>query len=247
MATAARTAAGSGASASTCSAPPDGLPVGFELAPANAPERVVAAELLERVLAGGEIVIADKGFAGAGFEQHVASLGARLLRPDRKDEQPRFGNLGGIREWIEPIFDTLEDQLSLERHGGRTLAGLISGIARRLLALTASTSTTGNRQPRPHTHRRRPLRDQSSRAELGGLVEGWTRPRAGHGVGAGAPRAGSSRAPTAWRPARLSTHCRRHTRPSLRVTPSIEWRDRPQLGQSCDARAVTVAVSSRVR
>ena len=30
---------------------PDGLPVGFELAPANAPERVVAAELLERVLA----------------------------------------------------------------------------------------------------------------------------------------------------------------------------------------------------
>ena len=30
---------------------PDGLPVGFELAPANAPERVVAAEMLERVLA----------------------------------------------------------------------------------------------------------------------------------------------------------------------------------------------------
>ena len=36
---------------------PDGLPVGFELAPANAPERVLAAELLERVLNGGEIVI----------------------------------------------------------------------------------------------------------------------------------------------------------------------------------------------
>ena len=64
---------------------PDGLPIGFELAPANAPERVVAAELLERVLAGGEIVIADKGFAGAEFEQHVAALGGRLLRPDRKD------------------------------------------------------------------------------------------------------------------------------------------------------------------
>ena len=31
-------------------AAPDGLPVGFELAPANAPERLVAAELLERVL-----------------------------------------------------------------------------------------------------------------------------------------------------------------------------------------------------
>ena len=117
---------------------PDGLPVGFELAPANAPERAVAAELLERVLRGGEIVIADKGFAGAEFEQHVAALGARLLRPDRKDEQPRFGNLGGIRQWIESTFDTLKDQLSLERHGGRTLTGLVSRIARRLLALTAA-------------------------------------------------------------------------------------------------------------
>lgn len=117
---------------------PDGLPVGFELAPANAPERVVAAELLERVLEDGQVVIGDKGFAGAEFEQHVTALGARFLRPDRKNEQPRFGNLGGIRQWIESTFDTLKDQLSLERHGGRTLAGLISRIARRLLALTAA-------------------------------------------------------------------------------------------------------------
>jgi hypothetical protein len=116
---------------------PDGLPVGFELAAANAPERVVASEILERVLGPGQTVIADKGFAGAEFEQHVASLGARLLRPDRKNEQPRHGSLGGIRQWIESVFDTLKDQLSLERHGGRTLTGLVSRIARRLLALTA--------------------------------------------------------------------------------------------------------------
>jgi DDE family transposase len=116
---------------------PDGLPVGFELAPANAPERAVAAEMLERVLAGGEIVIADKGFAGAEFERQVASLGGHLLRPDRKDEPVRYGSLGSIRQWIESTFDTLKDQLSLERHGGRTLAGLVSRIARRLLALTA--------------------------------------------------------------------------------------------------------------
>ena len=93
--------------------------------------------LLERALEPGQTVIADKGFAGAEFEQHVAALGGRLLRPDRQDEQPRFGSLGGIRQWIESTFDTLKDQLSLERHGGRTLSGLISRIARRLLALTA--------------------------------------------------------------------------------------------------------------
>jgi hypothetical protein len=117
---------------------PDGLPIGFELAPANAPERVVAAELLERTLEQGKTVIADKGFAGAEFEHFVRSLGATLIRPDRKNEKPRFGSLGGIRQWIESCFDTLKDQLSLERHGGRTLSGLISRIARRLLALTAA-------------------------------------------------------------------------------------------------------------
>jgi hypothetical protein len=116
---------------------PDGLPVGFELAPANAPERVVAAELLERVLQPGQTVIADKGFAGAEFEQFVNALGGQLLRPDRRNEQPRHGSLGGIRQWIESTFDTLKDQLSLERHGSRTLSGLISRVARRLLALTA--------------------------------------------------------------------------------------------------------------
>jgi hypothetical protein len=117
---------------------PDGLPVGFELAPANAPERIVAAELLERTLQPGQIVICDKGFAGADFEQLVNALGATILRPDRKDEQPRHGALGGVRQWIESTFDTLKDQLSLERHGGRTLSGLVSRIARRLLALTTA-------------------------------------------------------------------------------------------------------------
>ena len=117
---------------------PDGLPVGFELAAANAPERVVAAELLERVLQPGQTLVCDKGFAGAEFERLVTALGATLLRPDRKNEPRRHGSLGGIRQWIESTFDTLKDQLSLERHGGRTLIGLISRIARRLLALTAT-------------------------------------------------------------------------------------------------------------
>jgi hypothetical protein len=117
---------------------PDGMPIGFELAPANAPERVVAGELLERALSPGQTLLCDKGFAGADFEQLVRSLGGRLLRPDRRDEPPRFGSLGGIRQWIESTFDTLKDQLSLERHASRTLTGLISRIARRLLALAAT-------------------------------------------------------------------------------------------------------------
>ena len=116
---------------------PDGMPIAFELAPANAPEREVAAELLERALQPGQLVVTDKGFAGAEFEQLVASLDCQLLRPDRKDEQARFGSLGGIRQWIESIVETTKGQLSLERHGARTLAGLIARIAQRLLALAA--------------------------------------------------------------------------------------------------------------
>jgi hypothetical protein len=76
----------------------DGMPIAFELAPANVPERDVAAEMLRRVQLEGYTVIADKGFAGADFEALMAELGAIFLRPDRKDETPRFGGLGGVRQ-----------------------------------------------------------------------------------------------------------------------------------------------------
>ena len=115
----------------------DGMPIAFELAPANAPEREVAAEMLERVDLEGYTVIADKGFAGEEFERLMAELGAIFLRPDRKDEPRRFGRLGGICQWVESIIDTIKGQLSLERHGAHTMPGLISRIAQRLLALAA--------------------------------------------------------------------------------------------------------------
>jgi len=115
----------------------DGMPIAFELAPANTPERIVAAEMLERVELDGYTVIADKGFAGAEFEQIMAGLGARFLRPDRKNEPRRNGSLGPVRQWIESTFWTAKGQLTLERHGGRTLPGLCVRVALRLLALAA--------------------------------------------------------------------------------------------------------------
>ena len=51
---------------------PDGMPIAFELFAANLPERDAAAEMLERVELDGYTVIADKGFAGADFEQLMA-------------------------------------------------------------------------------------------------------------------------------------------------------------------------------
>jgi hypothetical protein len=121
---------------------PDGMPVSFALAPANEPEREVAAAMLERargekLLTGGEIIVTDKGFAGREFEQIVAGFDATLIRPDRKDERPRFGKLGGIRQWIESTYQTTKSQLSLENHGGHIPEGVWARICQRVLALAA--------------------------------------------------------------------------------------------------------------
>jgi len=121
---------------------PDGMPVSFALAPANEPEREVAAAMLERarqdgLLTGGEVIVADKGFAGQEFEETVASLDATLIRPDRKGEKPRFGKLGGMRQWIESVYDTAKGQLSLEQHGGHIPDGVWVRVCQRVLALAA--------------------------------------------------------------------------------------------------------------
>ena len=80
---------------------PDGMPICFELAPANAPERQVAAEMLERVELEGYTVVADKGFAGAEFEAHMA-LGGPLPAP-RSPGRAAAGRLPGGRAPVDRV------------------------------------------------------------------------------------------------------------------------------------------------
>jgi hypothetical protein len=122
---------------------PDGMAVTWCLANPTIGEREVAEALLDRaarqgILRPGLVVLADKGLAGRAFAQTVAELSVVLVRPDRADEPARFGNLGGVRQWIEAIIDTLKDQLSLEGHGAHTIQGVWIGVAQRLLALATS-------------------------------------------------------------------------------------------------------------
>jgi len=86
--------------------------------------------------------------AGRQFDALVGELGATLARPDRADEPYRFGSLGGVRQWVEAIFDTLKDQLGLERHGAHTIEGLWVRVAQRLLALPPGSGSTGSSTPR---------------------------------------------------------------------------------------------------
>jgi hypothetical protein len=117
---------------------PDGMPIAFELAPANTLERQVAAEMLERVALEGYTVIADKGFAGEEFERHVC----RPWRPPSAPRSPRRRSpprLAGPRPPVDRVgvFWTCTGQLALERHGGRTVTGVCVRVALRLLALAA--------------------------------------------------------------------------------------------------------------
>ena len=118
---------------------PDGCVRDFDLVPANAPEREAVLELLERQPPAGQLVIADKGFAGREFEAAVSALGALLLRPNRADEPHRkTPPIGKIRQRIESIVNSLKDQLRLEHHLAKTPAGLICRITARILALNAA-------------------------------------------------------------------------------------------------------------
>jgi hypothetical protein len=121
---------------------PDGMPITWCLATPKLGERQVAQVLLDdaarqQALAAGTIILADKGFAGRAFERQVGALGAGLIGPDRKDEPRRVGSLGGMRQWIESVINTLKDQLNLEGHRGRTLGGVFVRVGQRLLALAA--------------------------------------------------------------------------------------------------------------
>ncbi len=121
----------------------DGMPIVWCLADPKLGEREVAADLLGhahdlRALPTGVVLIGDKGFAGREFHRDMTELGITFVRPDRRDEKRRYGNLAMIRQRIESIINTTKAQLSLEHHGARTTTGVLARIAQRLLALAAA-------------------------------------------------------------------------------------------------------------
>ena len=120
----------------------EGMPVVWGLASPKIGERAALTELLDndrQQIRPGQILIGDKGFAGREFEAFVRDeLQAHFVRPDRRDETQRHGNLARIRQWVEAVFDTLKGQLTLEAHGGRTITGVHARIGARLLALATA-------------------------------------------------------------------------------------------------------------
>ncbi|MEU8402695.1 IS982 family transposase [Nonomuraea sp. NPDC048892] len=122
-----------------------GLPVLFALSGAKADEREVLLAMLAaapRVLSEHphQTIIADRQYYGRAFERELADRALTLLRPARAGEAERAGAhlFKPLRQTIESINQTFKGQLDLERHGGRSRAGVIVRIFIKVLALTAA-------------------------------------------------------------------------------------------------------------
>jgi hypothetical protein len=100
------------------------------------------------VVGGCSRSVCDEGYVSAELDTYLADRGVRLPRPSYRNRTPRPGEhlLKPIRQLIESVNDTLQGQLDLELHGGRSPAGVGTRIAQRLHALTAAiwhNSATG--------------------------------------------------------------------------------------------------------
>ncbi len=92
-----------------------------------------------------QILIGDKNYFGAEFEAQLADGGIELLRRARTGEKPRPGSefFTALRQIIESINQTFKGQLDLERHNGRTIGGVCTRVAQRVLGLTIRRLLTG--------------------------------------------------------------------------------------------------------
>jgi hypothetical protein len=124
----------------------EGMPLMWCLAHPKLDERDVTAALLQvdhDLVTSGQVILADKGFAGPEFETFLDQLGVHLVRPARRRTRDRAPEpveqrLLRMRQWIEAIFDTLKGQLSLEQHGARRPDGVYARVGQRLLAMAAA-------------------------------------------------------------------------------------------------------------
>lgn len=116
-----------------------GLPVVYELVPANTDERA-AAETVLGYLNGGE-VFADKGFIGEDWQVHIQTqTGTRLWTPKRANQHPQNPEafdrwLNSIRERIEGTFNEIQNT---GRNIERLLAKTVLGLCTRVIAKVTS-------------------------------------------------------------------------------------------------------------
>lgn len=120
-----------------------GAVIDFVLSPAHVGERAVAEHLLS--FRAGEAVLADNGYSGFWLANLFGCRGGRLWfgqRPNRLARSKAAARLRrfqrGKRALIETVFSMLADQFSLETTRARSLMGLKTRVAAKLLSYNVS-------------------------------------------------------------------------------------------------------------
>jgi hypothetical protein len=138
-------------------ADPKGVPVGYDLlGPKTGQERDAVLDLA--AAHPGSVLFADGGFWGREYLSSMQFIDIELITPTRHKRSQRPAEeiaKAGIRLVIESVFATLKRQMGLQYHLAKTLPGLVTRIAQRLLALTLGIYLNPPRPTRPRPRRLR--------------------------------------------------------------------------------------------
>ncbi len=120
---------------------PCGLPVAYELVPANASDQAAAEELMDAV--HNSVILADKGFIGRKWQQRWAEeTGNQVLVPPRVNQTSPFTPaqvraMHSLRQRIEGTFHQLTHTgRNLEQMLAKTVLGLATRLTAKLAAHT---------------------------------------------------------------------------------------------------------------
>jgi len=116
-----------------------GIPIAYDLVPANTDERKAAETVLINLK--NATVIGDKGFIGAEWQSRIQKqTGNRLLTPMRKNQKIQHPDgfellLNTVRERIEGVFHEIQNTgRHIERLLAKTVTGLVTRVAVKVTA-----------------------------------------------------------------------------------------------------------------
>lgn len=117
----------------------NGIPIAYDLVPANTDERKAAETVLMNLQ--NATVIGDKGFIGAEWQSNIREqTGNQLLTPMRENQKIQHPDgfellLNAIRERIEGVFHEIQNTgRHIERLLAKTVTGLVTRVAVKVTA-----------------------------------------------------------------------------------------------------------------
>ena len=128
---------------------PEGVITAFGLAPAASDERPIIGDALIASDRHGAY-LADKGFTGIEWERRwLEGYGALVAATPKNNARRAWSKedrlwASGKRQIIEGVIAQLKDFFGLERHRAKTLGGLLTRLAAKVVAYTCAQRINGS-------------------------------------------------------------------------------------------------------